>query len=289
MTTFDIISDTHFDFYKDSLYSKNKGKYTFYQRNFFFREPVLDLKNKRDFVDLWKSWKPKSKHLLIAGDIGHDNAENALCLKYLREEFYDTICLVIGNHDLYLVDYESKDSLERLKDFKEKVNKLDSVFLLDGSIVYIEDVRVGGAMGWYDGSFIKSKTISQKNHLWYNSMNDSRYVRSEHLPYPLAFDTLHKIEYPKLEYIADKSDIILSHINPSNQPIHQDEDFVHLDSTGFYSFDGSRLLKSTTAKHWVYGHTHSAKSFKINKTKIQCNPRGYPWQNEKFLIKQVKI
>lgn len=288
MTSFDLISDTHFDFYEHCSYTRSRNKYTFYRGN-FHDEKTLNFRDKKDFVELWKSWKPKSKHLLIAGDIGHRNAENVLCLRYLREEFYDTVSLVLGNHDLYLLDFAFTNSLDRVKDFKERVSGLDNVFLLDGSIVEIEGIRVGGTMGWYDGSFIKSQSHKEKNYLWYNTMRDATAIRSKDLPRPLLFDSIFKVEYPKIEYISDKSDIVLTHVNPSNQPKHQDEDFVYYDTTGFYSFDGSRLLESTTAKYWLYGHTHKARKFKINNTTVLCNPRGYPFQNEKFLIKQINF
>ena len=54
MVSFDITSDTHFDFF----------------------ESYFDIENPADIRALWDSFEPKSRNLIIAGDIGHKNEQN---------------------------------------------------------------------------------------------------------------------------------------------------------------------------------------------------------------------
>lgn len=270
MTSFDITSDVHFD---------------------FFTHYGVEMDKKKTFLSLWDSWKPEAKNLLIAGDIGHIDQQNINCLKWLREEIYESICFVTGNHDLYLCNERSKTSMERLSDVAAGAAGLDSVYLLDGNVVEIGGVRVGGAMGWYDGSYLKHFQEdeyspidrSKAQYLWRSIMNDSRLTTLK------EFDELSSKEYNKLDNIVGDCDVILTHINPSNAKQHQAPLYVNEDSTCFYNFDGKGLLQKTSAEYWVFGHTHDALQYKYNNTVVLSNPRGYPFQNTPYNLKQITI
>ena len=80
----DIISDIHFD-----LWLNNKNG-----------------KNLKSFVSKMIP-NVRSNTLLIAGDLGHSNTQNANGLKYLRE-YYKNIVIVPGNHDFWLLHDDQK-------------------------------------------------------------------------------------------------------------------------------------------------------------------------------------
>lgn len=73
----DILSDTHFDFYFYQKYNED--------------DVVKFFKNIINFEDI-------ADVLIIAGDIGHNNAQNIKILKILKQ-FYKNIICVLGNHD----------------------------------------------------------------------------------------------------------------------------------------------------------------------------------------------
>ena len=102
--SFDLCSDIHLDFFTHDFPRYNLDG--------------VNIEDKEAFLRLFRSWEPKSKNLIIAGDLGHHNYQIINCLKWLREEIYETICIVTGNHDLwtiYLPTYvSSKDRVNDL-------------------------------------------------------------------------------------------------------------------------------------------------------------------------------
>jgi len=274
--SFDLCSDIHLDFFTHDFPRYNLDG--------------VNIEDKEAFLKLFRSWEPKSKNLIIAGDLGHHNYQIINCLKWLREEIYETVCVVTGNHDLwtiYLPTYVS--SKDRVNDLAANIKELDGVYLLDGSYELIDDAVVAGSMGWYDGSYTPMEKIATHEGLqalWLYSMNEHKYMSIK------VFDQLAELEHRKLEMVHKVADIMVSHINPSNKKKHQDKEFREELTTAFYNFNGEDLLRGTTAQYWVYGHTHKYMTYKPitgkNLTCV-CNPKGYPWQNLDYKLKKVNV
>jgi len=283
MVQFDITSDIHIDMYPKFLAAYG------YDRSVFNPDGTLKYKQ------LWEWFTPKSEHLIIAGDVGHVNKENIQFFKDLREHYYKTICFVTGNHDYYTCNEYKGDSFLRVSDMAKEVAKIPGVYFLNGTVADIEGVKVGGSMGWYDGSYTPEeypimfpthrgdKIAYHTDALWKMCMNDANYINIS------RFDALFKCEYDKLVHTVEKADIMVTHINPSNLAKHQNPVYVKEPSSTFYCFDGSKLLKKTTAKYWLYGHTHSSKMYIKNKVKHICNPAGYPWESADYQLKQIEV
>lgn len=247
----DYISDLHLNYH---LQNKNHTE--------LFTQ-LIDLKN-------------TSEILIIAGDLGDDNKQNYNVLKFLSS-FYKNIIITLGNHEYY-----SKNSLSRIVDFKAMIKKENNIHLLDGNIVKINDIRFGGAMGWYDGTYImkyfnkyytQNKTIINKK--WKELMSFDR----KNISHISDFYTLFEQELPKIESVYQKSDVMITHINPSNLKEHQNPEYMNEYSTGFFCFDGLKYLNNTTAKFWIFGHTHAKVDYEYNNTKVLSNPLGYPDEN----------
>jgi len=220
-----------------------------------------------------------SEILIIAGDIGDDNEQNFNVLKFLSS-FYKHIIITLGNHEYY-----SKNSVSRIIEFKAMIKKESHIHLLDGDIIKINDIRFGGAMGWYDGTYIMkyfnmfyTQSAEKINRNWQNLMSHDR----KNISHITNFTTLLKQEIPKIESIYKKSDVIVTHINPSNLKEHQNPEYINTYSTGFFCFDGLEFLKNTTAKFWIFGHTHRKVDYEYNNIKVLSNPLGYPDENFGF-------
>jgi len=217
--------------------------------------------------------------LIIAGDLGDDNKQNFDVLKFLNS-FYKNIIITLGNHEYY-----SKNSLSRINDFKSMINAESNIHLLDGNIVEINGIRFGGAMGWYDGTYIMKyfntfylQNITIINNKWRELMSFDR----KNISHINNFYTLFEQELPKIEAIYKKSDVIITHINPSNLKEHQNPEYKNEYSTGFFCFDGIEFLKNTTAKFWIFGHTHAKVDYEYKNTQVLSNPLGYPNENFSF-------
>lgn len=263
----DILSDIHLDFYF-------KPHLTTFENVASFFKLVFTDGETREIGDV----------LIIAGDIGHCNKQNIEVLRIIQKEFYKHIICVLGNHDYYLVDSDSKytfknDSFKRVEDMRKLINQEKNMYCLDGEVIEIERIRFGGADSWYDEGYVK-KYYPQfdSNHfnlLWNENINDSRLIKGIS-----RFDDITKLEIQKLEKIYQNCDVMITHINPSIDEEHINEKYHNSPINTFFTFNGSKFYKNGSMKHWVFGHTHDAIEYEIDDVKFLCNPLAYPNESQ---------
>jgi len=281
--TLSILSDLHLDFYFKSF------KQTQEEVKAFF-DPI--------FTPIVEGEKIESSDVLVvAGDLGHYNSENVKIIGYLRELYFKHIVCVLGNHDYYLInriamdDYEM-NSYNRAQELRKLLNAIDGVYCLNGNVIEIEGVRFGGCDSWYDGQYklhnlnphFKS-SIDDVRRLWKYVMNDAGYI-----PNLMHFDELWAIENPKIEATYQKCDVMITHVSPSINPKHIPDKHYRLDdSTSFFTFDGEQYVKNTSAKVWIYGHTHTPNDFIWHGVQMICNPLGYPGERHNVCDKRLEL
>ena len=168
-----------------------------------------------------------------------------------------------------------------------------SVEFLDGNVVEVDGVKIGGTSMWYDYSYgkkISNMTDDDMLQKWKTTMNDANLIKGDdHLglneSYGMynygnttrySFDPLvfFEKEKEKMLKIIEDCDIFVSHIGPVVPPNIRPE--YQNVVTGFYYFDGERYLWADKApKLWIFGHTHDKYMWKVNDTVLACNPLGY--------------
>jgi hypothetical protein len=102
-------------------------------------------------------------------------------------------------------------------------------------------------------------------------MNDASYIQGIK-----RFDEIWDIEKPKIEAVYQQCDVMVTHVSPSINPEHVDRHFRKDDATSFFTFDGEEYVKNTTAKVWIYGHTHTPHDFEWHGVRLIANQLGYP-------------
>ena len=276
--TVDILSDLHFDFY-------------FRYSNHMDRELIKEF-----YSDIFP--ENTGDILIIAGDIGHYNDQNIFILKLIKEIFdYNHIVCVLGNHDYYLTNGQSRYdyanlSMNRVKEMRDLINVEDGMYCLDGEVIEIEGIRIGGCDSWYDGKYI-IRHFSDKeiwydindeyiNILWERFMADAEYVEG------LSWIEYAENEKRKIEKIYKDVDIMITHVNPSLCKVHTAKKFREHETTGFFTFDGSKYLKEGSMKYWIFGHTHDQTEFEMEGVKCICNPMGYPSENNYGELTQIR-
>jgi Icc-related predicted phosphoesterase len=265
MVSFDLVSDLHLDFWVSPKTSKQKQRRLMHG---LIKEQL----------------RPSSpaNTLIIAGDIGHYNAQNILFLELLAE-YYEHVFLTWGNHDLYLVSNSIRNrygtSDKRLQEFKEACTKIEHVTFLDGDIVEYNSLRIWGSGLWYP---VAEYHI---NHWRYASNDASLIVRDDgyrQITYDeygskklYRFDPqkLYHKELQKLSALSsdDDIDIIITHIPPMLPSWLKDRDDFR-----FYRFDGIEYIRRIKPKIWCFGHVHRSLKFEAEGVKLLCNALGYP-------------
>jgi metallophosphoesterase superfamily enzyme len=219
--------------------------------------------------------------LIIARDLGHYNSQSYTIIKMLREIYFKHIICVLGNHDYYLINHIQRDdydldSFKRVDEMRNLLNSIDGVHCLNGNVVEIEGIRFGGCDSWYDGAYSmwlydpKRTKGDWIDSYWRMRMNDAH-----HMPNIKRFDALWKIEKRKIEAVYQQCDVMITHVMPSINPEHVDKMYRNDKATGYFTFDGQKYLKDTTAHTWIYGHSHSNKDVQVNGVRMVANQLGY--------------
>lgn len=269
----DVISDLHY-----SHWTTNNTR----KINLFIKEYI----------------QPKSDYIIIAGDISNSIADTLSFLKVLKKQ-YKRVIIVWGNHDYYFSNSEMNkfdNYIDRMKYFEDEVRKL-GIDLLTGNIINIEDVNIGGTGAWYDFSYIKKiRPMLSNNDIaqnWSYYMNDSNYIKglkkNTNIESYNSIINLSNQEKEKISKIFDKVDIMVTHISPLNEPRFAIEKYRMGIMTGAYFFDGLGFGEYTTAKYWIYGHTHDEQKFDVFDKIFISNPLGYPFEKNKRKSIQIEL
>lgn len=244
----DVVSDLHFDFYPAPAPS--------------FAQTIVP--------------KKPSEVLVIAGDLGHSNVQNAHLVRALRETGgYGRALVVSGNHDMYL-DPKSRqyeDSWERLAEMRELLQQIPSVQVLDGERLELEGVRFCGLGMWYDMSFglgrgyFKEELVS----LWHRLNNDSRYIRWGET----GMDAFMAEQRQKLQAAAGEVDVMITHVGPDWR--RASPQYLQDPTTSFFFFDGEEEVRRMRGT-WIFGHTHDRSDAQVGACRLLNAALGYPWE-----------
>jgi len=277
----DVLSDLHIDNWQNTLRGLNDANIDFFIESYI---------------------KPQSDYIVIAGDLGN-RASSSLYILSMLKKHYKRIIVTLGNHDFYRTSDSEKKLFKTYKDkynyLKEEIPKL-GIDLLDGNVVEIDGVKFGGACGWYDFKYTAQKREYLTDYIIYKNfvdfMSDSWAVfdidRTQELDVVLVKalnENLFNAEYKKLEKVIKKCDVMVTHINPTIEESSINPKWRNDMLTNCFCFDGSKLLKKTTAKTWIYGHTHESYDYQYENVYLACNPLGYPFENHKTTAIQLEV
>lgn len=276
MTTFDLISDTHFDSWRQGI----------------------------DLFDPGTMQNVGSDTLVVAGDTSNYIPQAVEFWK--RCQTYKTVIVLDGNHEHYNADAELgmrgyPTHVPAAMDVIEKLAEQINVHFLNGTNeVIVGDTAFVGVNGWYDWNY-RTNTYDpdQQKGAWVNFMNDSRYI---HFPMGgaqglanLQAQTLSN----KVRHMQNrdkiKNIVVVTHSAPREDLLPETNDNTFNLLNG--SFCNTRLEDvlevdyNSKIRVWCYGHTHFRKDAVIDGVRYVNNCLGYPHeqQGEMWQFKQIHI
>ena len=180
-----------------------------------------------------------------------------------------------GNHECYNYDISLASKTIR--------KRLPMVTMLDGQSVELsDDVILTGGTLWTDMDGGKAHQRIGNNG-WGAAMNDFNLIWKTSKAETRRFAThdavsLHKKTLKAIAGTAqdnpEKIVIVATHHAPTFKGINSDHSGSSLN--GGYASDLEDFIKSRpNIKHWVFGHTHIQKEFKIGGCQLHSNARGY--------------
>ena len=235
--------------------------------------------------------------LLCAGDISHYNNQTKFYLKEMTK-YYNNVVFVHGNHDMYLVSEGQKkkfkkDSFKRLEDLREFAFNEPNIHFLEGSVVSIDGLKIGGLSNWYD---LPSPGYIQQ---WKEVMNDSNLILEGSEPTALSFSYFEKsVSFDTQKFRKDiekqwdeieKCDILLTHICPVIIPDEHLSVYVNDRNNIFFMTDDIDRVKKTNCEIVVYGHNHQNETWDYEDIEFKTNAIGYPVEHSGNSIKHFNF
>jgi Icc-related predicted phosphoesterase len=202
---------------------------------------------------LKKLLDPQSDYYVFAGDIGIGYMETFDRLLKIVDN-PSKLIYIGGNHEFYGL------TLEKIEWDGDHVRTFH--FLKDGVLViantlwsYIPDQFVNAVKGTWDFQQMKGLTPSMWNY-WHNScLLDIKKLLN------------------KYEGQFEKS-VIITHYAPSFKSVLPE--YVGASNNCIFANNLNDMIEEYSPNLWIHGHMHSPLDYVLHKTRVVCNPRGYP-------------
>ncbi len=207
--------------------------------------------------------------VVLAGDV-HVKEKG---LKWILDQDINVpVIYVLGNHEFY------RDKFPSLIDKLKREAKGTNVHVLENDVFELSGYRFFGCTLWSDMDLFGNAPVAMDAAA--SGINDYQLIRNSYTYRRLTPEetvTWHKKSVTKLqEFLGagrpDKS-IVVTHSCPSLQSIperFQDHRLVPAFASNMES-----LIYDYQPRLWIHGHTHDSLDYRIGKTRIICNPRGY--------------
>lgn len=216
--------------------------------------------------------------VVLAGDI-HIGLQG---LEWAKRTFpHKPVLYVLGNHEYY------GQALPGYIDKVRNAARDTNIHVLENESIEIEGITFLGCTLWTDFELFYDpiSAMLQTGHY----MSDFRKIRVEPEYRKLRpQDTLrfHKASLGWLKQrLADKNSgrvVVVTHHAPSALSLSREYGYDSLHPG--YASNLDEIVERSKALAWIHGHIHAQSDYTIGRTRIVCNPRGYPdTPNEAFV------
>lgn len=210
--------------------------------------------------------------VVLAGDIDVGN----LSLRYARmarDYLRTAIVLVPGNHEFYGASLE-----ETRKELRDKASQYDQIFLLDNTVAMIGGIRFIGSTLWSGFSLFGDSAVEATMHDVAGRLNDYEFIhvtQNDEQFKPEDALLLHQEArtFLELELSNPGPNIVVTHHAPHPMSIPQKAKGRKVSAA--YATDLSEFIYRYSPLYWLHGHIHSKSDYRLGRTGVMCNPRGY--------------
>lgn len=203
--------------------------------------------------------------LVLAGDIIPLRKDLPVyqALSWFCQRFPHVV-FVPGNHEYYKTCPVDAETL-----LGTCARDIPNLHVLNPGITLIEGIRFVGAPLWFP--------LTPDEILYRYGLNDFRMI-GNFVPW---VHSTHDLHLKFLKTHVQPGDVVITHHLPHPQSIARE----HAGSSWnrfFVAQDAAGLVERAGAGLWIHGHTHTPCDYTLNKTRVVCNPRGYPHETNNF-------
>lgn len=232
----------------------------------------------------------KNDIVILAGDIctWHNKTNISIAVDFLTSiaDKVKYVLFVPGNHDYWGITYQKFNQL-----FNDviTINELCNVILLNDNTYEYNDILFVGCTLWTN--FNNNPLIMWDATLKMNDYNKITWQDPGCYRKIKPQDTL-SVFNKSLHFLKTtltnnkhKQIIVITHHAPSILSV----DEKHKTDSMVYAYINNLeelIYQYPNISEWIHGHIHSSSDYKINNTRILCNPYGYNFKNESLLNNQ---
>ncbi len=204
---------------------------------------------------------PAADVLVLAGDVDTMPEFYTETLRKVRLSFSGPILFVLGNHEY---DHSIFPDV-RLK-YREAIAHDAQAYLLENESLVLGGVRFLGATLWTD--FDGGKHMPGCQHTHTMESPEGGMVRTE----TILKTHRESVAWLEKQFALDSiPTVVITHHAPSlrSQP-------KHFTGTQGYCSNLDAHIQRWKPDVWIHGHLHDTADYRIENTRILCNPWGYP-------------
>lgn len=209
--------------------------------------------------------------VILAGDIARPPEAVAWATQLGKPVLY-----VLGNHESYGSSIAA--TAARFRDLTRR----SSICLLHDEGVVIGNVRFLGSTLWTD--FLLLEEAAQRDaavEAAIRYMRDYTRISTDEDPQAALHprDTAARFQRhaawlaAQLARPHDGPTVVITHHAPSTASIHPR--FADSMLNSCFVSRAEHLLDGDRVRLWIHGHTHDSFDYRVNGTRVVCNPRGY--------------
>ena len=209
--------------------------------------------------------------VVLAGDIARPREAVAWAADFAKPVLY-----VPGNHEFYGASIAG--AVAELKQLCSGTG----IRVLDNDEVDLSGVRFLGTTLWTDfmlfGEGEERAAAMREAQLHMRDFSRISVDEAGEEPFTPAasaalFDAHVGWLKRKLAEPHDGPTVVITHHAPSRKSIHPR--FAGSLLNACFVSDAEHMVESSGARLWIHGHTHDSFDYRLNGTRLVCNPRGY--------------
>lgn len=220
--------------------------------------------------------------LIMAGDLcpilNKTSSGELLFEKFLIEFFaqypHVSIVFVAGNHEYYHSSLLMGNSILRRLD-----DQFPSFYFLNNESLQLKNINFIGSTLWTNFRAFNAthKTIVEIQE----GINDFICIKgAKGRLQPKEIIRLFNQSCDCIQALKKKEllNVVITHFGPSEQSCHTK--YAKSGVSAYFMSNCEHLMKDVPL--WIHGHTHSSMNYRINHTRVICNPKGYYDENSFF-------
>ncbi|WP_248885926.1 metallophosphoesterase [Acidithiobacillus acidisediminis] len=221
--------------------------------------------------------------LVIAGDLHSAPSGYHLFLHNLRKRFPKLpVVFVLGNHEYYGGRFP-----DRISEYRSIVKHGGHAWLLEQDSMTFDGLRILGTTLWSD--FAEGWQLPTCEGL----IADFRVIGQEDGG-PLRAQTIYRVHQKAVTWLDlffqepwSGSTLVVTHHAPSY--LSQHPRFANSTIGGAFCSNLDDRILEWQPDVWIHGHLHDPVDYRIGKTRVLCNPWGYPDEGREAEFRIVEV